>query len=268
MTNIVSPAFVETARLCADAAASRVVRHFRIGLASDAKADDSPVTAADREAEQAMRAVIASRHPDHAILGEEFGGAHASGPWCWVIDPIDGTRAFITGRPSFTTLVALFHNDVPVLGVVDQPVTGERWVGVTGHKTLFESRSLPGTIGTRRCVALAAAELSCTSPDIFVPPFGEKFNMLRGLVRRTSWGGDAYAYGLLALGQIDIVAECTMKPWDWGALVPVVQGAGGRVTDWSGDALTLESAGDVLACGDAVLHAAVVRELSHAPSFR
>jgi len=182
-----------------------------------------------------------------------------------VLDPIDGTRAFITGRPSFATLIALFWRGKPVLGIIDQPLTRERWIGVEGETTRFESSMLPGIIGTRSCPKLGAAELSCTSPDMLIPPFDARFAALKAATRRTSWGGDAYGYGLLALGQIDVIAECTMKPWDWAALVPVVTGAGGVMTDWQGAPLTLESDGTVLACGDKVLLSQAIASLRPSP---
>lgn len=202
-----------------------------------------------------MRAVL-SRFADHAILGEEGGEERSGARYRWVLDPIDGTRAFITGRPQFGTLVALLDGDTPILGLIDQPITGERWLGVAGQPTLF--RGEYGEPRTRRCASLAAAELSCTSPAIFTPEEQPRWQRLAGGVRRVSWGGDCYAYGLLALGQIDVVAEATLKLWDWAALVPVIHGAGGSITDWQGAPLRPDGDGTVLALGDpALLHAAV-----------
>jgi myo-inositol-1(or 4)-monophosphatase len=250
------PHLLDLAESLADAA-GRVIRpYFRLPLTADLKLDESPVTRADREAEQAMRALIAQHYPHHGILGEEFGLENPDASWRWVLDPIDGTRAFITGRPLFGTLIGLLHAGVPVLGVIDQPVTGERWVGVHGQATRFVG-NFGGAAGTRGCASLAEAELSATSPAMFGGAM-HRFERLAGRVRRVSWGGDCYAYGLLALGQIDIIAERDMKPWDWAALVPIVEGAGGRVTDWAGRTLTYDSPGDVLAVGDpALLNAAV-----------
>ncbi|QQX91142.1 histidinol phosphate phosphatase [Gluconobacter sphaericus] len=253
---------IEAATACADIARRTVLPHFRTSLRADAKSDDSPVTIADRQAERAMRSILEARLPEHAILGEEAGMSGASSDWLWVLDPIDGTRAFLTGRPTFGTLIALFHKGRPVLGLIDQPVTGERWLGVSGRPTIFVSERLPGTIGTRPCPTAAEAELSCTAPEIMTAEHAPRFANLQKHTRRTSWGGDCYAYGLLALGQIDVIAECTMKPWDWAALVPVVEGAGGRITDWQGNLLTLESDGTVLACGDATLLPEIIRHLS------
>ena len=245
------------------AAAGDIIRpHFRMPLEAAEKADASPVTVADRDAERAMRAVLAERLPGHGILGEEFGLERGDARWRWVLDPIDGTRAFITGRPSFGVLLALLEDAIPVLGIIDQPITGERWIGVRDTPTRFVSRTLPGRPGTRACASLARAELSCTSPEMLDGPARPRWEGLRRAVRRASWGGDCYAYGLLALGQIDIIAECGMNPWDWAALVPVIEGGGGRITDWQGAPLRAGGDGTVLAVGDPALLAPAVQALA------
>lgn len=254
----VEQAWVEAAEAAADVAAAAVRPFFRQGVGADLKGDQSPVTVADRTAELAMRAVLAQRFPDHGIEGEEFGLERPDAPWRWVLDPIDGTRAFITGRPTFGVLVALLHEGVPVLGVIDQPISGERWVGVAGERTRFRG---PGRVGVRPCPALADAELSCTSPGIFERADGSRWRRLQAATKRTSWGGDCYAYGLVALGGIDVVAESTMQVWDWAALVPVVEGAGGRMTGWDGAPLRPGCDGRVLAVGDPALLAPAVELL-------
>jgi histidinol phosphatase-like enzyme (inositol monophosphatase family) len=249
------------AEAAADVAAAVVRPFFRAGLPADQKPDFSPVTIADRTAEQAMRAVLAERFPDHGVLGEEFGLDRPGAKLRWVLDPIDGTRAFITGRPTFGTLVALLDDGRPILGVIDQPVTRERWVGAAGRRTRF-SGMLGGRVGCRACPTVDGAELSCTSPDMMRGDAAPRWERLAGAVRRTYWGGDCYAYGLLALGQIDVIAERSMKLWDWAALVPVVEGAGGRITDWSGAALRPDGDGTVLAVGDTALLAPAVELLN------
>ena len=176
-----------------------------------------------------------------------------------MFDPIDGTRAFITGRPTFGTLIALMDGDKPVLGLIDQPITGERWLGVQGQPTRFTG-PLGGTAGTRRGIALADAELSATAPEIFGTDL-PRFHQLAARVKRTSWGGDCYAYGLLALGQIDVIAEATLKVWDWAALVPVIEGVGGSMTDWNGNPLHADGDGKALAVGDPGLVKDVVAAL-------
>jgi histidinol phosphatase-like enzyme (inositol monophosphatase family) len=242
-------AWVAAAEAAADVAGAVIRPFFRAPLDAAQKEDHSPVTIADRTAEQAMRAVLAERFPGHGILGEEFGLDRPEAALRWVLDPIDGTRAFITGRPVFGTLVALLRDGVPVLGVIDQPITGERWVGALGEPTRFRG-PFGGRPGCRPCPELGQAELSCTSPAMLDAEETPRWQRLAGAVRRVSWGGDCYAYGLLALGQLDLIAESEMQPWDWAALVPVVEGAGGRVTDWEGQTLHLGSGRRVLAVGD------------------
>jgi myo-inositol-1(or 4)-monophosphatase len=254
--------YVEAAEAAADAAGAVIRPLFRSALLVEAKGDASPVTEADRGAETAIRALLAARFPDHGIVGEEHGAERPDAEWVWVLDPIDGTRAFVTGRPLFGCLIALLHRGVPVLGVIDQPATGERWVGVAGRPTRFRS-PMGGRAACRPCPLLAEAELSCTSPDMFATPADRAgFDRLRAAARRVTWGGDCYAYGLVALGLVDVVCEGTMKLWDWAALVPVIEGAGGRVTDWSGRPLTPGSDGHVLAVGDPALLPEAVRLLT------
>jgi myo-inositol-1(or 4)-monophosphatase len=251
---------VAAAEAAADVAGAVIRPFFRAPIGVADKTDRSPVTIADRTAEQAIRAVLSERFPDHGILGEEFGLDRPESPFRWVLDPIDGTRAFISGRPSFGTLVGLLYEGRPILGIIDQPVTGERWVGAAGRRTVFRG-PFGGSAGCRLCPALAQAELSCTSPEMLAG-HQEQWRRLAGAVRRNYWGGDCYAHGLLTLGQIDIVAECSMHVWDWTALVPVIEGAGGRVTDWAGRPLTPDGDGSVLSVGDPALLEQAVALLS------
>jgi len=242
---------IAAAHAAADLAAAAILPHYRRGVAADTKGDDSPVTVADRAAEDVMRTYLANRFPDHGILGEEGGLDRPNARLRWVLDPIDGTRAFITGRPTFGTLVALMDGPTPILGIIDQPVTGERWTGAANRPTTF--RGAHGQAGCRPCPTLATAELSCTAPEIFTPAQTTAWRRLQSATRRTSWGGDCYAYGLLALGGIDIIAEPGLKVWDWAALVPVIEGAGGSVTDWHGRPLHPDGDGCTLALGDPAL---------------
>ena len=232
--------------------AGRVIRpYFRANVEAQQKRDESPVTRADREAEQAMRRLIAQAQPGHGILGEEFGWERPNAEWCWVLDPIDGTRAFITGRAQFGVLVALLDGARPVVGLIDQPVTGERWIGVIGRRTRFRG-PFGGTVGCRACPELGLAELSCTSPEMFGADL-PRWRRLAAAAGRASFGGDCYAYGLMALGQIDVIAEADLKVWDWAALLPVIEGAGGRMTDWQGHTLHPDGDGRALAVGDPAL---------------
>jgi histidinol phosphatase-like enzyme (inositol monophosphatase family) len=254
---------VAAGEAAADVAGAVIRPFFRSGLAADIKDDRSPVTIADRSAELAMRAILSERVPESGIVGEEFGTDRPDARLRWVLDPIDGTRAFITGRLTFGTLIALLDDETPIIGIIDQPVTGERWVGAPNRPTAFRG-PLGGQAGCRPCRDLSDAELSCTSPDMLGSRMPD-WQRLAAATSRSSWGGDCYAHGLLALGQIDIVAECDMKLWDWAALVPVIHGAGGSVTDWRGRPLRPDSDGTVLSAGDPALLAAAVAILSQPP---
>ncbi len=259
---LVTEIMIAAAQAAADAAGVVIRPFFRApNIAAELKTDASPVTIADRTAERVMRAVLAERFPSHGILGEEFGLDRPDARFRWVLDPVDGTRAFITGRPQFGTLIALLHDDTPVLGVIDQPLTGERWIGAAGRPTTFRG-PFGGMAGCRPCPSLADAELSATSPQMMAGDSAAWGNLTRA-VRRVSFGGDCYAYGLLALGFIDVIAEATMKVWDWAALVPVIEGAGGRITDWSGARLHPNGDGRVLAVGDPVLLEPAAASLAH-----
>merc|ERR1711977_493018 len=235
------------------------------------KADESPVTIADKEAEQAMRDVIENYFPEHTIYGEEFG-AHLPGresgtddaKLVWVLDPIDGTKSFITGKPLFGTLVSLVYDGEPILGIIDQPILGERWVGVKGETTKFNDK----TIKVRQCDSLSSSYLYATSPDMFQGSTALSFEHLCTKVRTSQYGCDCYAYGLLSMGFCDIVCEADMKPFDYMALVPIIEGAGGQITDWNGkkfhhfDLADVE-AREVLATGDADLHKKALKALNY-----
>jgi myo-inositol-1(or 4)-monophosphatase len=249
-----------TAHAALDASGAAIKPYFRAGTAADDKSDDSPVTAADRLAEQILRGILTEKFPDYGIIGEEFPPHNAGAKYVWVIDPIDGTRAFITGRPSFCTLLGLLEDGIPILGFIDQPITNERWTGGRDYPASFTG-PLGGQLGPRATTTLATAELSSTAPEMFDPAAAARFARLQAQCRRIYWGGDAYAYGLLTLGQIDVIAECGLKPWDWAALAPIIEAAGGTVTDWSGARLRLGCDGTVLAAANPALHAAALAAL-------
>lgn len=253
-------AWLDAAEAALDAAGAAIRPYFRSGVRADLKSDESPVTVADRLAETVLREKLTAAFADYGFLGEEFPATQEGARYVWVVDPIDGTRAFLTGRLSFCTLVGLLEDGVPVLGLIDQPVTGERWVGGRDVPAQFMGK-FGGHVGPRRVVDLAAAELSSTAPEMFVGDGAARFARLQAKCRRTYWGGDAYAYGLLAIGQVDIVAECGLKPWDWAALAPVVQSAGGVITDWTGAPLRLGCDGSVLAAATPELHAQALAAL-------
>ncbi len=251
-------ALIALADRLADAAGAIIRPYFRTRLDVIGKDDASPVTVADREAEAAMRAIIARECPGHGILGEEFGPERLDAEFVWVLDPIDGTKSFISGVPLFGTLIALLHRGRPILGVIDQPISRERWIGVEGRPTLF-----CGQIArTRPCASLAEASLFSTSPEMFKGDNWPAYERLRKAVKLPRYGSDCYAYGLVAIGHIDIVVEASLKPYDYLAQVPIIEGAGGALTDWNGTALGLRSDGRVVACGDRQLHKDVVRTLA------
>ena len=238
-------AFLALAADLADAAGEAIRPYFRQPIRVDDKADLSPVTVADRAAETAMRRLIAARFPDHGIIGEEFGPEREDAPFVWVLDPIDGTKSFISGVPLFGTLIALTERGRPVLGIIDQPISRERWVGAAGRATTFNGNP----VRCRPCASLSAATVFATSPDMFRGPDAAAFSRVAAAAKLVRFGADCYAYGLLAHGLIDLVIESSLKPYDFSAMVPVVEGAGGIATDWQGAPLSLASDGRVLVAG-------------------
>jgi histidinol phosphatase-like enzyme (inositol monophosphatase family) len=232
----------------ADAAGAVIRPHFRSGLASERKGDATPVTLADREAEEAMRRILKAEMPRDAVHGEEFGAGTGSSGRTWVLDPIDGTAGFLAGRPIFGTLIALVVEGWPVLGIIDQPVLKERWIGVSGRPTTLNGQP----VRTRICRQLDEATLATTGPHYFDDHDGGHFMALAARTdhRRMVMGGDCYNYAMLASGHLDLVCEAGLKLHDWAALVPVVEGAGGTMCDWNGDPLHSGSSGHVLALGD------------------
>ena len=242
--------FLAFAEELAETSGAIIRRYFRLPLQVDAKADESPVTVADREAEATLRMRIEAAYPEHGIFGEEFGRVREDAEYLWLIDPIDGTKAFISGKPMFGTLIALLYRGAPVLGIIDQPVLRERWVGAAGQPTSFNGAQ----VRVRPCADLANATLNATSPDMFQGADRQSFKRLASAVRLPHYGGDCYGYGLLALGFIDLVVEADLKPYDFAPLIPIIEGAGGVITDWAGAPLTLNSDGRVLAAGDLRAH--------------
>jgi inositol-phosphate phosphatase/L-galactose 1-phosphate phosphatase/histidinol-phosphatase len=249
---------IDFAGALADAAGDVIRPYFRTPIAVEDKPDESPVTVADRETEAAIRSMIRDRHPDHGIIGEEHGSERADARHVWVIDPIDGTKSFISGLPLFGTLIALLEDGVPILGVIDQPILRERWLGARGRGTTLNG----APVRTRSCPSLAQAALFSTTPDMFAGDHAVRYERLRESVRLARFGGDCYAAGLLASGFVDLHVEGSMQPYDYLALVPVVEGAGGVITDWAGAPLGLDSDGFTLAAGDPVLHRAAMARLA------
>ncbi len=250
--------FIRLAPELAELSGEIIRRYFRTPLAVETKADTSPVTAADREAEAAMRQRIEAECPDHGVIGEEFGPARADAAYVWVLDPIDGTKSFISGKPLFGTLIGLVREGAPILGVIDHPALGERWIGARGAGTTFDGA--PAKV--RPCPGLGEAILFATSPFMFEGANADAFDRLCREVKYPLFGTDCYGYGLLASGFADLVVEAKLRPYDFCALVPVVEGAGGVMTDWEGRPLDLASDGRVAAAGDRRVHGECLKVLS------
>ena len=250
-----------TAHALADRAGAVILPHFRTPHAVDHKGGTlfDPVTVADREAERAIRNGLAEAYPSHAILGEEFGTKDGETDYCWVIDPIDGTRSFIIGLPIWGILIGLTRGGAPLLGLMDQPFTGERfWSGE--RESFFSRDGTTKTIRTRACESLDQALLTTTSTDYFSADQGRRFEALTDAVRLRRFGGDCYNYCLLAMGQLDLVAESGLQSFDIVPLIPIVERAGGVVTTWDGG--DPRAGGSILAAGDPRLHARAVKILS------
>jgi inositol-phosphate phosphatase/L-galactose 1-phosphate phosphatase/histidinol-phosphatase len=239
--------YIDLAQRLADVSGDIARRYFRTRVAVDDKEDRSPVTIADREAETAMRALIAQTFPQHGIIGEEHGREREGASHVWVLDPIDGTKSFITGRPLFGSLIALCRDGKPIVGVIDCPALRERWVGAVGRPTTH----LGKPVRTRPCDGLGHASLFCTSPLMFDEDAFPRFERVRKAVRTPVYGGDCFAYGLVAAGFADLVIEAGLKLYDFLAFVPIFAGAGGGISDWRGNPLDLSSGDRVLAYGDA-----------------
>ncbi|CAN5165426.1 histidinol-phosphatase [soil metagenome] len=237
---------VELAR----AAAGVTLPFFRGDYAEENKAAVGafdPVTQADKDAEAAIRRLIGERYPEHGVIGEEYGEDRPDAEHVWILDPIDGTRAFIAGLPLWTTLIALRSEGRPTVGVISQPYVGELFLGGRSGAALI-SRGRTTPIRTRPCERLTDAVISTTDPDILSGAELGAWTQVRAAARLARYGCDAYAYAMLALGRIDLVAESGLKVWDWSALIPVIEAAGGEVTNWRGDAV--DGSGQILAVGD------------------
>ena len=229
-----------------------ISQYFRQSFAIDNKADDSPVTIADRAAEAALRQSISAAFPGHAIMGEEQGG-HVDEGLSWIIDPIDGTRSFITGRPLFGTLIGILDGGIPVSGLIDMPAINETYRTEDG-RSLFESAAGTVAIRSRSCDRLEDAHIATTSPDAFTAEGWQVFTSVKDKCASSVYGGDCYNYALLAAGHLDIVIEHQLGAYDMMALVPILQNAGACVTDWQGAPITINNDGSLLACATRALH--------------
>ncbi|EYU37825.1 hypothetical protein ABFS82_02G020600 [Erythranthe guttata] len=251
--------FADVGNQLADAAGDVIRRYFRKSFDILDKEDLSPVTIADQAAEESMVKIIEENFPSHAIFGEENGWKCKEdfADFVWVLDPIDGTKSFITGKPLFGTLIALLHKGKPILGIIDQPVLRERWIGISGKRTTLNGQE----IYTRNCSQLSKAYLYTTSPHLFSGEAEVAFARVRSKVKVPLYGCDCYAYALLASGHVDLVVESGLKPYDFLSLIPVIEGAGGVITDWKGHQLYWEASSkaeatsfNVVAAGDKGVH--------------
>jgi myo-inositol-1(or 4)-monophosphatase len=256
--------FLEFAVRIAHDAGAAILPHFRERIDIEDKGGVrgyDPVTIADRDAEAAIRAAIAREFPDHAIHGEEGGFAPGRSRYTWVIDPIDGTRSFILGQMHWATLIALHDGVRPIVGVCHQPYVAETFVGTAAGLAEWRRGGERRPLATRRCPAIGDAVLACTDPTMFAS--GEErasFERVASHARFTRWGGDCYAYCLLATGLIDVIVEASLQPHDVQALIPIVESAGGAITDWRGGSCA--GGGTVVACGDRELHSKVIALLA------
>lgn len=261
MDATLSRTLVETAHRLADAARIETLRYFRTGLSSDNKRADGfdPVTEADRASERAMREILAELRPEDAILGEEYGRQDGNSGLTWILDPIDGTRAYISGAPSWGVLIAVAEADGPIFGIIDQPYIGERFWGGFGQAGLWGPAG-ERALTTRGTKDLAQAILFTTFPEIGTADEAAAFRRVADRVKLTRYGLDCYAYALLAAGQIDLVIEAGLQSYDIAGPAAVVQAAGGIVTDWTGGPAW--QGGQVIAAANREIHAAALALLA------
>ena len=246
---------IETAHHLADAARTVTLAFFRSpGLVADSKGTGGfdPVTIADRLAEQRMREILAERRPDDGILGEEFGKQAGTSGLTWVLDPIDGTRAFFAGLPTWGVLIAVGNSDGPVLGIIDQPYIGERFIGGLGIAELQGPRGIV-PLRTRPARPLADAILMSTFPEVGTAADGAAFHRVAAAARLTRYGTDCYGYAMVALGQADLVIEAGLQAYDIQAPIAVIEAAGGVVTDWQGR--PVHNGGNAVAAANSAIHA-------------
>jgi histidinol phosphatase-like enzyme (inositol monophosphatase family) len=250
---VVSSEFIEFAAFAdrlADAARACIKEYVDVAPEPISKGDGSPVTAVDRAVEDRLRQLISETYPDHGIVGEERGATSADKELVWVIDPIDGTLPFLAGFPVYGTLLALVRGDAPVLGIIDMPATDERWLGCQGLPSTRNGKP----VKTRACHALSVALMSTSNPDFFRDSDRPALERMKAATRWAVYGGSCMAYAQLASGRIDVGIDVSFDPYDYLALVPVITGAGGFITDWDGNPLTLRSGDRLVAAGDARIH--------------
>jgi histidinol phosphatase-like enzyme (inositol monophosphatase family) len=228
------------------------------GFDIEIKGDGSPVTSIDKAAEMSIRAIIAELHPDHGIIGEEYAPSAPDREFVWAIDPIDGTLPFLAGFPVFGTLIALLHNGTPVLGVIDMPMTRERWIGGINMPSTHNGNP----VSTRACENLASALMSTSNPDFYAEASIPALKRMQQSTRLSIYGGSCMAYGQIASGRIDVGIDVQFDVFDYLALVPIINGAGGIITDWNGNPLDINSGDRFVAAGDERIHAEALQVLN------
>ena len=256
---MINQELISFANHLADLSSDIAHKYFRQKIGEENKVDHSPVTFADKEIEKAIREAIFRQYPSHGVIGEEYDNINDNADYKWVIDPIDGTSSFIMGKPIFGVLIALTYKNKPFIGIINQPINKERWVGIIGGGATLNNKK----ISTRSTGSISNSILCTTSPFFFKDKNLEFFNKISAQTKYQKYGGvfyggDCYLFGLMALGYIDIIIETGLKNYDFCALVPVVEEAGGIITDWGGKKLDINSNGQILACGDKAVHAQIL----------
>lgn len=243
--------FVEFANHLADISAEPIRRYYHNDFEIEHKQDNTPVTIADKQAEEVIRRAINYTFPQHGIIGEEYGSENLDAEYVWVLDPIDGTVSFTIGRPIFATLIALLKNNKPILGVVNQPITNDRWIGGVD----VEACRNDALIHVNQNTSLADAVIATTGPNYFTAEEWERFQLVSEKTKRVVYGGDCYNYALLASGTIDLIIESGLNIYDYAALIPLVKAAGGVITDWQGNEITCHASGtkSIIAAANEIL---------------
>ena len=242
--------YLKIANECADVSEPIIRKYFRKKIKIINKSDNTPVTKADKQAEARIRNIIKKKTPECGFFGEETGKFNIDNEYVWVVDPLDGTKGYITGKPLFGTLIGLMKNNKPFLGVLNQPILKERWVGITNKETKYNNKK----VKTRKCAKLKGSRMYATSPMMFTGKNQKIYKTVRAKISECLFGADCYAHGLMSLGFVDVLLEANLKPYDYIASAAIISGAGGVFTDWKGDDLNLKSDGRIVAAGDPKIH--------------
>tara|TARA_B100000401_G_scaffold423851_1_gene352099 strand:+ start:144 stop:920 length:777 start_codon:yes stop_codon:yes gene_type:complete len=251
--------FVNFANLLADLATKTSMMYFRKNINIENKEDESPVTIADKETEEIIRDNIRKTFPDHGILGEEYESENLESEFIWVIDPIDGTRSYIAGHKDFGNLISLLHKNQPIIGIINCPAHNERWIGIQNTKTTCNGKN----VNTSKIEKLEDAYLFSSGIYFYEESFRKGFENIKEKTKFFRLGGDCYMYGMLSSGLIDIVIEDTLKAHDYMALINVIEGAGGKITDKLGNPITLNSDGSLIASSSSLLHNKIINIINN-----